>query len=125
MSQKIFSEYGWLFLAELSKTAASFGLSAPEKPKIECWMLLEKGLSPKEIVKEKNIKLNTLYSHIEKLVQCGFPVNKRLFFSITEEHLVRTMLSDGSTFKEMKEDLGDKMEDNKIKLIVAFLKTVS
>lgn len=125
MSQKIFAEYGWLFLAELSKTAASYGLAAPEKAKIECWMLLEKGLSPKEIVKKKNIKLTTLYSHTEKLVQCGFPVNKRLFFNITEEHLVRTMLSDGATFKEMKEYLGDKMEDNKIKLIVAFLKTVS
>ncbi|MEX1189135.1 MAG: RecQ family ATP-dependent DNA helicase [Bacteroidia bacterium] len=121
MSLNIFCDYGWQFLAELCNKGKKEGLKMPEKIKIECWMLLEKGFSIQEIASYKKIPIEKVYTYFASLIKNDFPIKKGLLINSNEESLVRTLFNRNNSPKEITELLNDKMPEYKIKIALAYI----
>jgi RecQ family ATP-dependent DNA helicase len=121
MSLKVFSEYGWIFLAEVCKLSKMLGYDMPDKRKVEIWKLFEEGLTPQKIVEEKKIKIETLYSHCQKLVSYNFPLNKRLLISSNEEAIIRASINRNIGLSDVYEELIDTIPEYKLKLGIALI----
>lgn len=121
MSLNVFSEYGWIFLAELCKLSKMLGYDMPDKRKVEIWMLFEKGLAAQKIVEEKKIKIDTLYSHCQKLASYNFPLNKRLLISSNEEAIIKASINRNIGLKDVFEELNGSIPEYKLKLGIALI----
>ncbi len=83
------SQYGDVFLAEISAFCQERGLSAaetiPTPAKVETTSasftqlqtleLFQQGLSPTEIAEQRNLRLGTVSSHLAELMEMGYPID--------------------------------------------------
>ena len=103
----------------------------PEKPKnivfgstyAETFSLYQAGFTVEQIAIQRNLTINTIYSHVESLYSAGKIDSLDSFISTDEIHILRSVMPGLTTptLREIFESMDGRLEYYKIKLILAYL----
>jgi len=88
---------------------------------LETFELLQKGLTPKDIAKQRDISVNTVYEHLAYLAGKKLPIGlDKLIDKKNQELIIKMAKQVGfEILKPLKESLPETISYNQIKLVLA------
>ncbi|MFH1322330.1 MAG: helix-turn-helix domain-containing protein, partial [Methanobacteriota archaeon] len=128
VGEKKLERYGAIFMGEIRRFCEkNDSYSQPEKKRSSEYVTLEmlnKDMDLDEITLTRNLSLNTIYGHIEKLIIAGENINiEKLVKRETIEVISSAILEmGGETLKPIKEKLGDNFSYGEIRIVRAKMK---
>ncbi|MFO7959050.1 MAG: helix-turn-helix domain-containing protein, partial [Candidatus Brocadiia bacterium] len=90
------------------------------------WALYNQGLDIKEIARERNIQITTVYSHLAKLLSDGYPISVHELIDEETLMMVNDAINHLGYLKSIKpyfEFLEGKVEYGKIRVALSYLET--
>ncbi|MDD5616569.1 MAG: DNA helicase RecQ [Candidatus Methanoperedens sp.] len=128
VGEKKLERYGAIFMGEIRRFCErQHSFSQPVKKHSSEYMTLEmlnQGMDLDEITLKRNLSLNTIYDHIEKLIIAGENINIEKFVKEEKIEVISSAIHElgGETLKPIKEKLGDNYSYGEIKLVRAKMK---
>jgi ATP-dependent DNA helicase RecQ len=125
VGEKKLERYGAIFMSEIRRFCEKNDSSSrPAKKHSSEYVtleMLEQGMDLDGITLTRNLSLNTIYGHVEKLILAGENINiERLVKTEKIEVISNAILEMGEeTLKPIKEKLGDNFSYGEIKLVRA------
>ncbi len=129
VGDKKLEKYGGIFIGEIRRFCeGQHSSSQPVKKQSSEYVTLEmlnQDMNLDEITLKRNLSLNTIYGHIEKLIIAGenIPVEKLVKKEKIEMISGAILELGGETLKPIKERLGDNYSYGEIKLVRAKMKS--
>ncbi len=131
VGDKKLERYGAIFISEIRRFCEKNNLSSqPMKKQSSEYVTLEmldQGMDLDEITLKRNLSLNTIYTHIEKLILAGenIPI-ERLIRKERMDAISRVVLElGGESLKPVRERLGDNFSYGEIRIVRAKMKRES
>ncbi len=128
VGDKKLERYGGIFMGEIRRFCErQDSFSQPIKKQSSEYVTLEmlgQGMDLDEITLTRNLSLNTIYGHIEKLILAGENINIEKLVKKDKIEIIKSaiLVMGGETLKPIKEKLGDNFSYGEIKLVRAKLK---
>ncbi len=128
VGERKLERYGAIFISEIRRFCERQSSSSqPVKKQSSEYVTLEmlnQDMDLDEITLKRNLSLNTIYAHIEKLILSGENINiEKLVKKEKIETISRVVLElGGETLKPIKERLGDNFSYGEIRLVRAKIK---
>ena len=125
VGDKKLERYGGIFIGEIRRFCEKHDLYGhPVKKQSSEYVTLEmldQGMDLDEITLKRNLSLNTIYGHIEKLILSGENIEiERLIKKDKIEKIISSILElGGEAMKPIKERLGDNYSYGEIRLVRA------
>ncbi len=128
VGDKKLERYGAIFISEIRRFCEKQGVSSqPVKKRPSEYVtmeMLDQGMDLDEITLTRNLSLNTIYDHIEKLIIAGENIDVGRF--VTEEKIkaISSALLEigGGALKPVKDRLGDNYSYGEIRIVRAKIK---
>jgi ATP-dependent DNA helicase RecQ len=111
-------QYGDIFIAAISDFCQD-SLSSTQLMTLQYY---QDGLSVEEIALRRSLKVPTVYEHLAKLVEAGYPINIDHFVLANKQEYIRLAIAKigDKSLKTLKENLGDNYSYEEIKLVIAW-----
>ncbi|MDO8727400.1 MAG: DNA helicase RecQ [Candidatus Methanoperedens sp.] len=125
VGEKKLERYGAIFMGEIRRFCEKNDPSSkPIKKHSSEYVTLEmlgQDMDLDEITLKRNLSLNTIYDHIEKLIIAGENINIEKFIKKEKIEVISRVIHElgGKTLKPIKEKLGDNYSYGEIKLVRA------
>ncbi|VVB92183.1 putative ATP-dependent RNA helicase [uncultured archaeon] len=128
VGDKKLERYGAIFISEIRRFCERLNPTGqPLKKQSSEYVTLEmlnKDMDLDEITLKRNLSLNTVYGHIEKLILTGENINIEKFIKKEKIEVISCAILEigGETLKPIKERLGDNFSYGEIRLVRAKMK---
>ncbi|MFZ3167442.1 MAG: RecQ family ATP-dependent DNA helicase [Candidatus Methanoperedens sp.] len=127
VGDKKLESYGGIFISEIRRFCEkqdSCGYQVKKQSSESITLeMLDQGMNLDEITLKRNLSLNTIYLHIEKLILSGENIKIEKFIKKEKVELILSALTEtgGEALKPIKERLGDNISDGEIRLVRAMM----
>ncbi len=128
VGDKKLERYGAIFMGEIRRSGEKINsLSTPLKKQSSEYLTLEmldQSMDLDEITLTRNLSLNTIYGHIEKLILAGENIHIEKFVKKEKIEAISNAIHEmgGETLKPIKEKLGDNFSYEEIRIVRAKIK---
>lgn len=128
VGEKKLERYGAIFMGEIRRFCEKqVSLSQPVKKQSSEYVTMEmlnKNMDLDEITLARNLSLNTIYGHIEKLIISGENIQIEKFIEKEKIQVISNTILEigGETLKPIKERLGDNFAYGEIRIVRAKMK---
>jgi ATP-dependent DNA helicase RecQ len=128
VGDKKLERYGAIFINEIRRFCEKqSSYSQPVKKRSSEYVTLEmldQGMDLDEITLTRNLSLNTIYNHIEKLILAGENIEVEKFVKKEKIKVISSAIFEmgGETLKPIKEKLGDNYSYGEIRIVRAKMK---
>ncbi|MCX9026081.1 MAG: DNA helicase RecQ [Candidatus Methanoperedens sp.] len=126
VGDKKLERYGAIFISEIRRFCEKQSSQPVKKRSIEYVTLemLNQGMDLDEITLTRNLSLNTIYDHIEKLIISGENIDVEKFVTKEKVKVISSAILEigGETMKSIKEKLGDNYSYGEIRIVRAKMK---
>jgi ATP-dependent DNA helicase RecQ len=125
VGDKKLERYGTVFISEIRRSGGKINSSSkPVKKQSSEYITLEmldQGMDLDEITLTRNLSLNTIYAHIEKLILAGENINIGKMVKKEKIEVISNAILEmgGETLKPIKERLGDNFSYEEIRIVRA------
>jgi ATP-dependent DNA helicase RecQ len=118
VGQSKVQQYGDIFLAAIN----DFCQDSLAPTQLLTLQYYQDGLSIEEIARQRSLKVSTIYEHLAKLLETGYPINiNQLVTASKQEDIVLAIEKLGDrSLKTLKDNLGDNYSYEEIKLVIAW-----
>jgi ATP-dependent DNA helicase RecQ len=118
VGQSKVQQYGDIFLAAIN----DFCQDSLAPTQLLTLQYYQDGLSVEEIARQRSLKASTIYEHLAKLLETGYPIDiNQLVAASKQEDIVLAIEKLGDrSLKTLKDNLGDNYSYEEIKLIIAW-----